>query len=123
MGKPLYLFPYYHPIFLYHTIFLTNVKNKIVNNFLLTVGKYAKPVLYIDGNHDEKLILPENTPENFIVLNKENTKFSYNGFNFYSADNLIELNQSEHNILLLHGNVESAGDNDYVDINKFLAFK
>ena len=99
-----------------------SVPAKIVNNFFQSIRKFGNPVLYVSGNHDEKVILPDDVPENFVILNTENSVFSLGDFNFYCAENLQSLDQTKNNVLLLHGNVENTRDNDYVDINNFLKY-
>lgn len=95
------------------------VTEKIKRTFFDCVIKFAKPVIYIEGNHDEKTLL-ENVPENFVILNNSNNKFYYEGINFFTnVDNGFVLKE-ETNILLLHGNIENSSDRDYIDIEKYI---
>lgn len=97
-----------------------SVSNKIVDFFFANVKQYGKPVLYINGNHDEKLELVE-IPENFIILDHTKSKHEMEDFVFYSVEYNQDIDKTKNNILLLHGNIESSKDNDYVDINHYLA--
>ncbi len=94
------------------------VANKIVKAFFDSVNKFEKPVIYIEGNHDEKNILPENLPNNFINLSSLNY-FSFGGVNFFSANSSMNLVKGETNILLLHGDIDNSQDNDYIDLSQF----
>lgn len=98
-----------------------NVQVKIIQNFFQCIKDFNKPVLYINGNHDEKFILPS-IPNNFIVLDKDNPKYEIADTCFYCGENIEKLDENKNNILLLHGNIENSQDNDYVDINKYLAY-
>ena len=101
-----------------------NVPAKIAKSFFSAVSQFENPVLYIEGNHDDKFILPDDLPKNFVVLSERNDPFEYEDFVFYSKENLPQrLDQSKNNILLLHGNIETTADNDYVDINAFLGLE
>ena len=102
-----------------------SVSVKTERNFFDSVEKYKNPVVYIDGNHDNKFVMPDNLPKNFIYLTKDNPVFEYQDFVFYSQNFIeknIQLDKSKNNILLLHGNIISVGDNDYVDISNFLKY-
>jgi len=96
------------------------VSQKIIKNFLKEVENFSRPVLYIEGNHDNNVLL-ENPPSNFIILNKDNYKFEYLDAVFYSDVKEDLFDETKSNILLLHGNIESPSDNDYVNINSFLS--
>ena len=98
------------------------IPSKLSRVFFDAVNDYQNPVIYISGNHDENFILPLNMPNNFIVLDKNKTTFSYGEFKFYSQyiNESVLINNKENNILLLHGNIENARDADYLDINKYL---
>lgn len=105
---------------LFHT---KNISQKLLINFASAVENYGNPVIYIEGNHDENFIFSNPMPENFIVLTKENFKFSYKDFDFYSDYNgAINLDNSKTNILILHGNIENSRDNDFLNINKYLDY-
>ena len=100
-----------------------NITQKMISILFKEVQSFSRPVLYIEGNHDCNFTFPENMPNNFVVLNKDNNKFSHMGVNFYSNMNENDvLNQNETNILLLHGHIENSQDNDYININKFLVY-
>lgn len=97
------------------------IPSKFSKAFFDAVKDFDNPVLYISGNHDENFVLPTNLPTNFVVLDNNNTVFSYGDFNFYSQYNdFSNVNKKFNNILLVHGNIENTRDADYVDINKFL---
>lgn len=102
-----------------------SVPNKIKSMFFNAVQTFARPVLYIKGNHDEKMLF-EGAPENFIILDDKNNSYKLQNVNFYNGVSSevfsnIEKNGEKH-VLLLHGNVENQSDNDYIDISKFLGF-
>lgn len=98
-----------------------SVTNKVKNNFYSSVKSYGRPVIYINGNHDEFSI--DNYPENFIYLNRENPLFEYEGVQFFDGIDFEfikgKFDKNKKNILLLHGNIENNADNDYIDISKF----
>ncbi len=97
-----------------------NITAKIERAFFDGVRTFGKPVLYVEGNHDNKTPFQENLPENFIILDEENNVFSLNGVNFYTKSDITNINHDQSNILLLHGNIDNTGDNDYINIDKFL---
>ena len=97
-----------------------NVSAKIEKHFFACVRAYAKPVVYISGNHDEKNEFIEEC-ENFIFLNKQNPKVKICDTVFHCQNDEICLEENSNNVLLLHGNIESSQDNDYVDISPYLA--
>lgn len=100
-----------------------NVSQKLLSLFLKEVENFSRPVLYIEGNHDQNFSLPEKLPENFIVLNSERHKFEYMGVNFYlEVKDKEEFDNKATNILLLHGHIENSSDNDYVNINDYLVY-
>ncbi|MBQ8444647.1 MAG: metallophosphoesterase family protein [Clostridia bacterium] len=96
-----------------------SVSMKIIENFFACVRAFGKPVIYVNGNHDEKLIL-STLPENFVVLDEGKTSFETQDFVFCNAEHSQDIDLNKNNVLLLHGNIESAKDNDYVDITHFL---
>lgn len=97
-----------------------NVSAKIEKHFFACVNDYAKPVIYISGNHDEKTDFSCEC-ENFIVLNNKNPKVKINDTVFHCENDNLMLEDGTNNVLLLHGNIESSQDNDYVDIAPYLA--
>ncbi len=99
-----------------------SVTQKLYNAFISAIKNFARPVLYVQGNHDENVFADKNSPENFYILDKNNPKISINGVNFYSQTEAQTIDQSQTNILLLHGNIETMGDNDYVNISQFLPY-
>lgn len=96
-----------------------NISQKTISIFMNAVEEFARPVLYIQGNHDENINL-DKVPLNFIILNKDNFKYEYNGTVFYYPIENIVIDPNMTNVLLVHGNIENNKDNDYVNINKFL---
>ena len=96
-----------------------SVAAKIVDSFFKAVEIFAKPVLYISGNHDEKLIL-DHMPANFIMLDEKTPSFKYADCVFYCKEGAKNIDNTKNSILLLHGNIENPQDNDYVDINQYL---
>lgn len=99
------------------------ISQKIFSIFFKEVESFNRPVLYVEGNHDENLIFPEKIPSNFIILDQENSHFQYMGINFYSSlPQTEEFDAKAVNILLLHGNIENNSDNDYINLNDFLVF-
>lgn len=95
------------------------VSMKLLKSFYDAVKTFGKPVLYVEGNHDEKFIFDESKPSNFIVLNNSYNCFTLNGVNFYCDSDIEKLNKEETNVLLLHGNIDNSFDRDYVDINQY----
>ncbi len=96
----------------------SRVANSTIKTFLSCVKDYGKPLIYIEGNHDAQIVFSDGLPENFINLN-EREIFTYKGVNFVNSQyNKIDIAQT--NILLLHGNIESKTDNDYVDLLPYL---
>lgn len=101
-----------------------SVQSKIIANFFDAVKDFSRPVLYIKGNHDEKLDFKAIKPENFIVLDDNNPCYIINNVVFWGqVDPKIikeNYNNSQKNILLLHGDYQKKTSNDYVDINSYL---
>lgn len=91
---------------LFHT---TATAAKIEQTFFSYVADFAKPVIYISGNHDEEKIL-SHTPDNFVLLS--------GGIRFGDvviSDNMVALNKEDKNIVMLHGDIYSRG-NDYINL-------
>lgn len=101
----------------------SSVTNKTKNTFFSSVSNFEKPVLYINGNHDETFAHDELFPKNFIFLNEKNPCFELDDVVFWgnvNADIIKEkFDKKKKNILLLHGNIENESDNDYVDITPY----
>lgn len=102
-----------------------NVSQTLQNNFFDAVSKFNSKVIYTKGNHDEKLI-SKNLPSNFIILDDENCCCDLGDVVIWGGDCLETLGKSfdenKINILMLHGNIETQVDNDYVDISPYLKF-
>ncbi|MBQ8909009.1 MAG: metallophosphoesterase [Clostridia bacterium] len=96
-----------------------SVPTKLVQSFFAAVSAFGKPVLYVNGNHDEKFIFSE-IPENFIVLDENNTCFEFQDFVFYGVEHLQNIDKTKNNVLLVHGNIENTRDSDYIDISPYL---
>lgn len=96
-------------------------QTKLVKGFFDLVEEFALPVVYIKGNHDEKW--EGDAPANFIVLSQEKPCISIEDVDIWSGidDKIIRenLDKTRKNVLVLHGNVESAKDNDFIDINRY----
>ena len=105
---------------LFHT---KSLSNKTINFFFDNVKKYARPVIYIKGNHDEKFDYTD-LPENFIYLNENRPCFEYQNVVFWTKvyKDFIKqkFDKTKKNLLLLHGNIENQNDNDYIDIKPYL---
>ena len=97
-----------------------NIATKIEKHFFSCVKNYDKPVVYISGNHDEKTDFSLDC-YNFIVLDNTNPKVRILDTVFHCKNDELILEENANNVLLLHGNIESSQDNDYVDITPFLA--
>ena len=100
------------------------VPAKISENFFKAVENYSRPVLYIKGNHDEKITF-SNKPKNFIILDENRPYFELNNTVFYGqvspkfiGDNF---DKTKNNILLLHGDITNTSDRDYVNLNEYLS--
>lgn len=100
-----------------------SVSQKLYNAFVTAVKNFARPVLYVQGNHDENIFADKIIPQNFHILSKSNPSITINNVNFYSQIEGQTIDQSQTNVLLLHGNIETMGDNDYVNINKYFPCK
>lgn len=102
------------------------VTNKLKLSFFEAVKDFGRPVIYINGNHDEFIMQNDSTPSNFVVLNKENFMYEVGDVVFWSNTNLENLQANfsakKKNVLLLHGNIENATDNDYINVEKFKNF-
>ena len=72
------------------------------------------------GNHDEKFLFKNEIPNNFILLDELSSPYSFSNVNFYASKHEMNLNREQDNILLLHGNIDTIGDNDYININKYI---
>ncbi len=91
---------------LFHT---SDISAKIEKTFFAHVEEFAKPVIYIPGNHDEEKS-SSSTPDNFIFL-----KGSLNFGEVVITDNTHALKSENKNIVMLHGDVLSRG-NDYINL-------
>lgn len=95
---------------------------KLVKSFFEMVKNCNSYVVYIKGNHDEKFEI-NSSPENFIILDNSRPCVSIGDADIWSVmdKNIIKNNmdKSRKNILMLHGDVENASDNDFVDIKEF----
>ncbi|MBE7073718.1 MAG: DNA repair exonuclease [Clostridiales bacterium] len=96
-----------------------NIAIKIINTFFACVKEFQKPVIYVAGNHDEKVEFL-NQPENFIVLDQVSSIYETQDCVFYSAEYTQDIDKTRNAVLLLHGNIENTQDGDFVDINPFL---
>ena len=102
---------------LFHTNFVTQ---KIKKAFFKEVEKFGRPVLYINGNHDEKMEF-EFAPSNFIVLDEKNNVFRTENVDFWSAcEEYQNFDYSKKNVLLLHGEISNKSDYDFVDLKKYV---
>lgn len=103
------------------------VTNKIKNTFFTCVTDFNKPVIFINGNHDEFFVQNELLPQNFIILNKQTPCVEIEDVVFWGkpSKELLESNfdSKKKNVLLIHGNIENSSDYDYVDISVYKSFK
>ena len=103
------------------------ITDKVRNMFVECLKTFNKPVIYINGNHDEIFFEKEFFPENFIYLNSENPCFEIEDVVFWTEFDRetmeTNFNNKKHNILLLHGNIENPSDNDYIDIEQYKDIK
>ncbi len=104
---------------LFHT---KSVTQKLLNTFFREVEEFARPVLYVEGNHDENTLANCKTPQNFHFLNKTKPKITINGVNFYASVEGQTIDQAQTNVLLTHGNIETPADNDYVNIKTYFQY-
>lgn len=108
---------------LFHT---KNIPQRIYNYFFEQVLNYGKPVIYIIGNHDEKLNFSSLSAPNFFILDEVNKKYHYDGVTFWSAhvkkEDLKEFfDKTQINILLGHGDIFNEKSRDYLDIKNLLS--
>lgn len=105
----------------------SQITNKIKNTFFSSVDAFIRPVIYINGNHDEFFMQTEKLPKNFIILSEERPSVEYDGVVFWGnvPSDVIgaTFDTNKKNILLLHGNIENASDNDYIDIAGYKNYK
>ncbi len=99
-----------------------SVTQKLANTFFRAVEDFARPVIYVEGNHDENTLVSHQAPKNFYFLNKANPKITINGVNFYADAEGQAIDQNQINVLLLHGNIETPADNDYVNIKTYFQY-
>ena len=105
---------------LFHSNF---VSSKLKKAFWQQVENFAKPVLYVKGNHDERAMLSD-APANFHILDESNKVFRTENVDFWCASqNYKDFDKSKKNVLLLHGSVSNKTDNDYLEIEKLLTEK
>lgn len=95
-----------------------SVPAKLVKAFFSRVEEFAKPVVYVRGNHDEEISI-SSVPENFIEL-KELTKLDFGQVQIVGQSGtkglaLPKLEEDKKNIVLLHGDIFSGGD-DFIDL-------
>lgn len=104
-----------------------SVTNKIKTFFFDCVKKYNKPVVYVNGNHDENFDFSQEIPSNFVILNENRVCYEYQNVVFYGqvdSDLISErFDKNKTNILLLHGNIEESQDNDFVDVGQYVKLK
>jgi len=93
---------------LFHT---SEISAKIERVFFNAVQDFSKPVIYISGNHDEEKAI-FSYPENFIIL-KGSVRLD--GVVISDGSNLQTLQKEDKNIVVMHGDIFSRG-NDYIDI-------
>lgn len=97
-----------------------NPPSSLVKFFLDIVENQSIPVFYVKGNHDEEFLFKsENLPQNlhifshFSTFDIENVTIS----GCASDDECKILDKNKFNILLMHGDIFSKGQ-DYIDITK-----
>ncbi len=99
-----------------------NISSKITNNFFRSVENFARPVLYVKGNHDEKFDFT-NLPKNFIVLYGD--FYEYNNVVFWGQQDAEiiakKIDKNKINIMLLHGDIKNRNDRDFVDIEEYIS--
>lgn len=105
---------------LFHSNF---VSPKIKKSFWQEVETFAKPVLYISGNHDERVDFVD-APTNFYLLDETNNVFRTENIDFWCASQTYQnFDATKKNVLLLHGSISNKADNDYLDLSKILTQK
>lgn len=94
------------------------VSTKIVKAFFSQVEAFSKPVIYVRGNHDEEFEIKD-IPSNFIEIEKFTTldlgQVQVSGMSGTKGLNISKLEEDKKNVVLLHGDVYSNG-NDYIDL-------
>lgn len=98
-----------------------NPSSGLVKFFVDILSSCQIPVFYVKGNHDEDFIFSDNTfPKVFHVFDENFSSFSLGqnlSISGKSGSNLDfpVLDNSQFNIVLLHGDIHSKG-NDYIDL-------
>ncbi len=99
-----------------------NPSNQLVKFFVDILSSCQIPVFYVKGNHDEEFIFSDNFKNlNFKVFDKDFSSFELGenvviGGQSGNQLDLPSLNQNKFNIVLLHGDIHSKG-NDCIDIS------
>lgn len=97
------------------------VSQKIINIFFKQVEQFAKPVLYVYGNHDEKINFV-NKPKNFYILNEQSNVFRTENVDFWClSKDYQNFDNSKKNVLLLHGSISNKMDHDYLDLSNIMS--
>ncbi len=103
---------------LFHSNFVTQ---KIKRAFFKEVEKFARPVLYINGNHDDKINF-DTLPNNFYILDETNNVFRTENVDFWAKSlDYQGFDYNKKNILLMHGEIFNKNDNDYIELDKYVS--
>lgn len=99
-----------------------NPSNQLIKFFGEIVSACKIPVFYVKGNHDEDFIFSEELKgKNFIIFDKEFSSIQLEDNVVISGQSgsdlqIKNLDQSKFNIVLLHGDIHSKG-NDFIDLS------
>ncbi len=98
-----------------------NPSQQLVKFFVDILSSCQIPVYYVKGNHDEDFIFADNVfPQNFHIFDKNLSSFSLEENIVISGQSgndlgFENLDKTKFNILLLHGDIHSKG-NDFIDV-------
>ncbi len=90
------------------------VSQTLLSSFFKEVTTFGKPIIYISGNHDEEASFTP--PQNFFVLSKLQSiaidDVTITGQSSSDNLNLIRLDPTKKNIVMLHGDINARSELD-----------
>lgn len=106
----------------------SKITKETMDTFFKAIEKNpAITFLYLSGNHDEKVVLGDNIPQNLKFFNDYWTKFVFNNVvitgieltkkNYIVASSDLDLDENNVNIVVLHGQTTNTNPSTQNDIN------